>query len=295
MKHVVFVSGGLSSFATLYTVFNRYGKYNTIPLFTDTLIEDPDLYRFLLQTIHILYAPNKTFIRTSFIDKISIPDYDKIETRKKYLEQVRQKITFLIPDFVWLSQQMTPFDVFKKVKYMGNSRIDPCSAVLKRDLSNAYIKKNFKPDQCVIYLGFDQDEPNRINKARNNWEPYKLAFPIAEQPWLFEEAKNFLAANNIQIPDLYTKGFAHNNCGGFCVKQGQKGYANLLHQLPERFDQFAAMEQDVYNYIGKKHPFIKKQTDGVTQFLTLDDFKTQQETSPDQEIDLTDASCSCFV
>lgn len=297
MKHIVFVSGGLSSFAALYGAVKKYGKYNTIPLFTDTLIEDPDLYRFLLETINILYRPHQTGFNDYFVKRLQIPDYSEIEKRKEYLETIRQKIASIIPQFIWLSKKMTPFDIFIKDKFMGNSRIDPCSAKLKREVSNKWIKENFKTDECLIYLGFDQDEPNRIDGAKRNWQPYNLTFPVAETPWIYEEAMNFLQSNNIQKPVLYSKGFVHNNCGGFCVKQGQKGYKNLLEQYPERFSIFAEMEEKVYTEIGKKHPFLKKQINGETQFLTLKEFKQLQEkeTILGDSVDLEDSSCSCFV
>lgn len=44
---VVFYSGGLMSWAAGKRAVAKYGAENTTLLFTDTLIEDADLYRFL--------------------------------------------------------------------------------------------------------------------------------------------------------------------------------------------------------------------------------------------------------
>ena len=44
-RHVVFVSGGLGSWKAFRRVISKEGKENTYALFTDTLIEDIDLYR----------------------------------------------------------------------------------------------------------------------------------------------------------------------------------------------------------------------------------------------------------
>ena len=55
MKHIIFFSGGLGSWATAKRVIDRYGSENVLCLFTDTLIEDADLYRFLLETTSEMY------------------------------------------------------------------------------------------------------------------------------------------------------------------------------------------------------------------------------------------------
>lgn len=47
MKHIVSLSGGVGSYATLKRVIEAHGKENVIPVFCDTLYEDGDLYRFL--------------------------------------------------------------------------------------------------------------------------------------------------------------------------------------------------------------------------------------------------------
>lgn len=50
MKHIVMYSGGIGSWAAAKRVIAQQGKENVILLFTDTLIEDEDLYRFLKET-----------------------------------------------------------------------------------------------------------------------------------------------------------------------------------------------------------------------------------------------------
>ena len=47
MKHIIFFSGGITSYCAAKRVIKKYGKENVILLFTDTKIEDKDLYRFL--------------------------------------------------------------------------------------------------------------------------------------------------------------------------------------------------------------------------------------------------------
>lgn len=50
-EHIVFYSGGLGSFATAWRVYEKLGSMDNITLlFTDTLIESNDLYRFIIET-----------------------------------------------------------------------------------------------------------------------------------------------------------------------------------------------------------------------------------------------------
>lgn len=49
LKHVVMFSGGNGSWAAAKRVVERYGPTDVTLLFTDTRMEDKDLYRFLLE------------------------------------------------------------------------------------------------------------------------------------------------------------------------------------------------------------------------------------------------------
>ena len=48
MKHIVSISGGSASAVAADRVIERYGSDSTILWFADTLYEDEDLYRFLI-------------------------------------------------------------------------------------------------------------------------------------------------------------------------------------------------------------------------------------------------------
>ena len=47
MKHIIFFSGGIGSFHAARRVIEKHGKENVVLLFTDTKVEDDDLYRFM--------------------------------------------------------------------------------------------------------------------------------------------------------------------------------------------------------------------------------------------------------
>lgn len=101
MKHVVFFSSGVASYITALRVVERYGAENTTLVFADTLIEDEDNYRFLIEAAEDVGAelvhlkdgrdPWQVFddekhlgtSRFAFCSKAL-----KIDTSRKYLESL---------------------------------------------------------------------------------------------------------------------------------------------------------------------------------------------------------------
>ena len=63
MKHIISYSGGLASFFEAKLAIEKYGSDNVDLVFCDTLSEDKDLYRFLIDT-------EKYFDKKIFIEKI---------------------------------------------------------------------------------------------------------------------------------------------------------------------------------------------------------------------------------
>ncbi len=256
MKHIVFYSGGLGSWMTAKRVIQRHGKENVILLFTDTRMEDEDLYRFLDSTQK---------------------DFDIPVTR------------ILDGRDVW--------QVFKDVKWIGNSRIAQCSHLLKQKKSKEWIESKFKPDECVLYLGIDWTEQHRKMAPIKNWKPYRVEFPLCEEPYVNKvDVVKELEARNLKIPRLYNMGFTHNNCGGFCVRAGQGHFINLLKQMPDRYKYHEEKEQEMIKFLGRNDvSILTRQRNGVKENLTLKQLRKEYEASP-QQIDMFDiGGCGCFV
>ena len=254
MKHVVFFSGGICSYCAAKRVVGKYGKENVITLFTDTLIEDEDLYRFISDAIGVLGV-----------------------------------------NHVEISDGRTPFEVYRESKFLGNSRIAPCSRVLKQELSRKWVNENCSPEDTVLYLGLDWSERHRFDGPRKSWAPYRVEYPMAAPPYM-SKADMFavLMADGIKPPKLYEMGFAHNNCGGFCCKAGQGHFAKLLNQLPLRFERAEAEEKAIREYLQKDVSFMKKVVRGAAIPYTLEQLRA--DISNKREIDLFDiGGCGCFV
>lgn len=255
LKHIVFESGGIGSFMTTERVIKKYGKENVIRLFTDTLIEDEDLYRFQ-------------------------------DDATKY---------FGVP-LTRIEDGRTPWEVFKDVRWLGNSRLAQCSHILKQKTAETFIKANFKPEECILYLGIDWTEEHRTTSPKKNWAPYQVEFPMCEEPYITKnEMLAYLEKVKIEIPKLYKLGFSHNNCGGMCVRAGQGHFVNLLKQLPDRFAEVEQMEKDMQAYLGKDVTILKRTKNGVRENLSLEQLRIDYQEQP-QQLDMFDiGGCGCFV
>lgn len=49
---------------------------------------------------------------------------------------------------------------------------------------------------------------------------------------------------------MYELGFDHNNCGGTCVRAGQRQWKHLLEILPERYAHAEGQEEELRELLG---------------------------------------------
>lgn len=221
--YINFNSGGIGSWSALSRIVAKHSASNVINLFTDTLIEDRDLYRFLIESTAEAYGieyPCTLIQRCAEIPDIRT-EVD-VDIRKTLLPEIAAEAMRLIPGLAWVIDGRTPWDVFKDARYLGNSRLAPCSHVLKQEAAATYLANNY-PDtgDTVLHLGIDWTEAHRTAAPVANWAPYRVEFPMCEEPYLDKlDMLRLLDEVGIARPRLYGMGFAHNNCGGFCVRGG---------------------------------------------------------------------------
>jgi len=210
-------SGGIGSWATSKYVVNlkmRPGD-RFIRLFADTLMEDPDLYRFL--------------------------------------EESGRNIG--VGEHVRISDGRDPWQVFFDVRYLGNTRIDPCSFHLKRKLMRAWLENNCDPATTVAYIGIDAGEEHRYHDAKRYWEPWTIEAPLIEAGIVFKSVLfGMLADEGIAPPALYAMGMPHNNCGGFCIKGGIDHFILLLNGDRDRYRFHEHRERQLRRYLGHTEP-----------------------------------------
>lgn len=199
-------------------------------------------------------------------------------------------------EFVTLAEGRDVWEVFFGERFLGNSRIDPCSKILKRQLIRRYIESNYAPGEATVYLGIDWTEEHRFSKAVPYWEPYTVEAPLCEAPYL-DRAQVFtmLDEAGIKPPRLYDMGFPHNNCGGFCVKAGQASFRLLLEKIPERYAYHEAKEQEIRDYLGKDVAILTDRRGGGRRPMTLREFRERVEAEA-IEVDPYDlGGCACFT
>lgn len=256
MRHyVVNYSGGLSSHLAAHRIVEEVGAKNVTLLFCDTNSEDEDLYRFNREGAAALGCRLTT-----------IADGRDI------------------------------WEVFADERFLGNSRIDPCSKKLKRQLADRWMAKRFTADNSVRVFGYTVCELGRLNRTATRMAPWPVRAPLCETPTLkagevraeFEEL-----FPNIRVPRLYDLGAPHNNCGGLCVKAGQKHFAWALENIPHVYAEWEAKEEGIRRILGDVS-ILTDHIGGTKKPLTMRAFRERIECGGRIDSSDRDKSCNCF-
>ena len=187
-----------------------------------------------------------------------------------------------------------PWQVFFDTRYLGNTRIDPCSRVLKREHLRKWLTDNCDPADTTVYLGIDWSEGHRFERARPYWDPWRIEAPLCDKPYLDKgQMIAALGQFGIKPPRLYEMGFPHNNCGGFCIKAGQAHFKLLLEKLPDVYAYHEGREQELRAYLNKDVAILRDRTGGTTTPLTLKTFRERIQHG--ESCDETEwGGCGCF-
>jgi hypothetical protein len=255
MNYIVNVSGGLTSYEALRRTIAKYGIENTRPVFADTKIEHPDLYRFL-------------------------DDQERLFGIK----------------IVRLADGRTPFEVMKDRRVITIKQMAPCSQELKRAVIDKWIYENFIWEPYTRVFGMDWSELDRIERLTLDLAPSLVWFPLTEPPFVDKcHIATDLEKLGIKPPELYTLGFAHNNCGGGCVKAGQAHWALLLRTLPDTYAMWEAKEEEIRQYLHKNISILKdRRGGGPARPTTLRAFRERLEAGGEYESDEW-GGCGCFA
>ena len=271
-KCVVFFSGGLMSWAAAKRAVQRWGAENTTLLFTDTLIEDADLYRFLGEAAANVGAPLVKIAdgRTPwevFRDEQIIGN-QRIDPCSKILKrEIAER---------WLAENCDPADTILifGIHWEEAHRLD------RKD-------RDGKP----------RGMKNRYRELGWPWVDSTMCWA----PWLSaQDVRRWALDEGLTVPRLYDLGFSHNNCGGFCVKAGEGHFAHLLKTLPEVYAHHEAQEE-AFNAArpGKRRQTVmapeRKQPDGTRkrEQMTMREFREAQ--SAGEVFDLfATGGCDCF-
>lgn len=190
----------------------------------------------------------------------------------------------------------TPWQVFKDKGFLANTRVDICSAVLKRDLLRQHIETHFNPATTVNYLGIDWTEIHRLERARPRWKPWRVEAPLCQTTYSKADLLAWADRRGLPHQRLYEMGMPHANCGGGCVKAGQGHFVKLLTQFPTRFKEWEDNENDVRQHLGKDVSILRDRTGGTTTPLTLTALRERVEANQMDQLDLFDfGGCGCAI
>ena len=253
-------SGGICSWAAAQRVVAEYGAENVICLFCDVkgnnpnphIGEDEDTYRFIDDAIAQLGC-----------------------------------------EYVKLADGRDIWQIFRERRFLGNYRVAPCSENLKQKPARKWLKENTTPDTHTIVIGIDWSEIHRVAGIQKAYKPWNTLFPMCEEPYLSKhEMIDWANSLGVKPPRLYSLGFAHNNCGGGCVKAGQAQFRQLLELMPERYDVWEKEEEGIRQFLDKDVSMLKQMKNGVITPLTLNELRKRTT----KQLDMLDfGGCGCFV
>ena len=255
-------SGGAGSWMTAKRVADQYGTDDLTLLFADVgstrsphVGEDEDTYRFIQEAAANVGA-----------------------------------------ELVTVSDGRDIWQVFHDDRFLGNSRLANCSKFLKQKPCRDWLEENRDPADTTVYVGIDWSETHRLPAIEAGWAPYPVAAPMTEPPYLDKTAMlEALTAEGIEIPRLYRAGFAHNNCGGFCVRGGQAQMELLLREHPDRYAFHETEEQALRDHLDKDVSVLRDRTGGTSTPLTLTAFRERLEDQPDLFDPIDFGGCGCFT
>ena len=263
IKHVVMFSGGIGSWAAAKRVAERYGSENLYLLFSDVkgnttnpdIGEDEDTYRFIKES-----AVNVGGTLVTVADGRNI------------------------------------WEVFHDKKFLGNSRLANCSHELKQKPARKWLDENCDPETTIVYVGIDWSESHRLPAVERNYLPFKAEAPLTEPPFIDKKEMIALArSQGLRTPRLYDLGFAHNNCGGGCVRAGQAQFKKLLDLMPDRYAEWENQEKKIQDHLDRSVTILSETVRGERRSLSLTDLRKRSESQPSL-IDLLDiGGCGCFV
>jgi 3'-phosphoadenosine 5'-phosphosulfate sulfotransferase (PAPS reductase)/FAD synthetase len=172
----------------------------------------------------------------------------------------------------------TPWEVFKDVRFLGNTQVDPCSRILKRELLDAWVDEH--SPGATRYFGLDWTESERFERLQLRFEergvpreriqaPMIQWKPTIDKPDMLVH----LTKLGIKVPRLYEMGANHNNCGMFCIKSGQAQFRLLLEAMPERYAFHEAKEEELRQFLGKDVAILRDRRGGTTKPMTLRAFR----------------------
>ena len=263
MKHVVMYSTGIGSWATAKRVIDQHGADKTVLLFCDVKGDNNE------------------------------PHLGEDVDNYRFLKESSEKLG---AELVWLKSEESIWDVYKRVRFLGNSRLAPCSHELKQKPARKWIDANATPEDSVLYVGIDWMESHRMPAVERNYLPFTVKAPMIEPPFMDKDEMLQACRDwGVEPPRMYAMKFPHANCGGFCVRAGQAQFRQLLRLDRDRYLFHEGKEQELRDHLDKDISVLRNREDGTSTPLTLRAFRERIDTQPSLFDEDDWGGCGCFV
>jgi hypothetical protein len=311
------ISGGEGSWraAKLWRWHNPGASMRLV--FTDTLYEDADTYRFLIESAADVLGRQlnwKVPAADDFPDyrvpaETPIEEYAGNPDWRAFLAQLREETALALPELAWLVEGRDPWEIFRDERYLGNTRADPCSKIDKRQMLDQWRDAECDRARDVILFGIGEHEKHRFEsvdakgrvtgiKPRLAAKGWTCAAPLIEYPaHPIKDLRSDLYG--IRQQRLYGFGYSHGNCGGFCIKAGMEHYRNRRRAQPDRFAYDALMERKISDYLGNGSATILRlrRAGRKTRPLSLIEFGQMLDGQPEMELLSSpgDSGCGCMI
>lgn len=206
-----------------------------------------------------------------------------------------------------VSRELTPWQLFRKEKMIGNNQFPICSKFLKRELLNEWMCSNFEMDRAQgnfllepasVSIGFDWTEDHRLRQMRGEHPTWNIRAPMQEDPiWDKCRMRDEAVKLGLPISDAYMRdGLPHDNCGGGCVRAGISHWVQIYHVRPAVFAEWESEEWETAEFLRslgiEPLSMLKDRRGGETKNLYLRDLRARIESG--QEFDKYDwGGCGC--
>lgn len=285
-------------------------------LFTDVLYEDADAYRFLIESAanifdrEVSWVPHAEDFPDYRVDVATpIEEYVGNPQWRAFLAQLRERAAESVPELTWLVEGRDPWEVFRDERFLGNSRIDPCSKILKRFMLDRWREENCNPLTTAVVYGIGDHEAHRFDDGKGAGIRPRLAAkgwyctaPLIEHqesevPGAMRVLYSPIEDLGLVRPRLYDLGYTHNNCGGFCIKAGHAHYKNRFAAHRSRFFYDMVMEAKLRDYLGADVAMLTDRRGGGKKPLPLSIFRDRLEANPSEEFEVLpgESGCGCMV
>jgi 3'-phosphoadenosine 5'-phosphosulfate sulfotransferase (PAPS reductase)/FAD synthetase len=189
----------------------------------------------------------------------------------------------------------TPWEVMRDEKIIGNSRIDPCSKILKRKILHQWQAAHCDSATDII-LGICFDEEHRFTRIKERTDSWNYVAPLCDKPWLTKrDTLEWARREGLEPPRMYfLGGWGHANCGGWCIKSGQASFRALLKHFPERYAMHEAEEESMRELVGD-HSIMTETRNGKKRVLTMRQFRERIEADETNYNEFDLGGCGCAL